>query len=185
MSLGSVANARVHQVHLVGEPDGGLVTQSHLGRRDPVQLRQDPHGVEVPGPHLARRGPLGVIAQHWLHALARDQVHRHERRNLRQVARIGEEHVWRQRPQTLRDVAAEAEEEQRRSPRMSTEWNNEVDDQGQHYGNNASSSGAVNSLTGANLQQQDALAIAQNGGLTGAEMPRWQTQKETMAWMMI
>jgi hypothetical protein len=71
--------------------------------------------------------------------------------------------------ETLRDVAAEVEEEQRRSPRMSTEWNNEVDGQGQHYGNNASSSGAANSLTGVNLQQQDALAIAQNGGLTGAE----------------
>jgi hypothetical protein len=71
--------------------------------------------------------------------------------------------------ETLRDVAAEAEEEQHRSPRMSADWNNEVDDQEQHYGNNTSSSGAANSLTGVNLQQQDALAIAQNGGLTGAE----------------
>jgi len=70
--------------------------------------------------------------------------------------------------ETLRDVAAEAEEEQHRSPRVSTEWDTEVGGQGQHYGNNASSSTA-NSLTGVNLQQQDALAIAQNGGLTGAE----------------
>lgn len=44
-----------------------------------------------------------------------------------------------------------------------------MDNQGQHYGTNASTSVATNSLTGANLQQQDALAIAQNGGLTGAE----------------
>lgn len=51
---------------------------------------------------------------------------------------------------------------------MSTEWDTEVGGQGQHYGSNASSSTA-NSLTGVNLQQQDALAIAQNGGLTGAE----------------
>jgi len=69
----------------------------------------------------------------------------------------------------LRDVAAEAEEEQRRSPRMSNDWNNDVDGQGQHYGNNSSTSGTTNALTGINLQQQDALAIAQNGGLTGAE----------------
>jgi hypothetical protein len=71
--------------------------------------------------------------------------------------------------ETLRDVAAEAEEEQYRSPRMSADWNNEVDGQGQHYGNNASASGAAHPLTGVNLQQQDALAIAQNGGLTGTE----------------
>ncbi len=71
--------------------------------------------------------------------------------------------------ETLRDVAAEAEEEQHRSPRMSTEWSNEVDGQGQHYANSASASGAANSLTGINLRQQDALAIAQNGGLTGTE----------------
>jgi hypothetical protein len=69
----------------------------------------------------------------------------------------------------LRDVAAEAEEEQHRSPRVSNDWNNEVDGQGQHYGNNESSATGSNSLTDANLQQQDALAIAQNGGLTGAE----------------
>lgn len=62
--------------------------------------------------------------------------------------------------ETLREVAAEAEDEQHRSPRISNDWNNDELD------NDAEGSSL---LTGVNLQQQDALAIAQNGGLTGAE----------------
>lgn len=70
---------------------------------------------------------------------------------------------------TLREVAAEAEDEQHGSPRVSTDWNSgELNSRSQHYSNGTSPSGASASLTGGNLQQ-DALAIAQNGGLTGAE----------------
>src|SRR5450432_1350364 len=72
--------------------------------------------------------------------------------------------------EALREVAAEAEEEQHRSPRVSNDWNEgDVNNHVQRYGDEQSSSTGANSLTGANLQQQDALAIAQNGGLTGAE----------------
>ena len=51
-----------------------------------------------------------------------------------------------------------------RSPRVSKEWSN-GENQFDQYGQNSSGS---DSLTGANLQQQDDLAVAQNGGLTGS-----------------
>jgi len=72
--------------------------------------------------------------------------------------------------EALREVAAEAEEEQHRSPRVTNDWNDvDINNHAQHYGDEKSSSIGPNRLTGANLEQQDALAIAQNGGLTGAE----------------
>ena len=84
-------------VHLVGEPDGGLVAKPDRGRDDPCNRASTCTASKKPGPHLAGRGPLGVIAQHRFHAVPRDQVHRHERRDLRRLARVGEEHVRRQR----------------------------------------------------------------------------------------
>jgi hypothetical protein len=62
-----------------------------------VQPGQHLHGVKKTGSHLVGRGALGVSAQHRFHALPRDQVHRHERRDVRRLARVGEEHVRRQR----------------------------------------------------------------------------------------
>jgi hypothetical protein len=72
--------------------------------------------------------------------------------------------------ETLREVAAEAEEEQRRSPRTSIEWSNsEFNQTQQNYGNSVSCIGGSVSLTGKGLQQQNALAVTQNGGLNGTE----------------
>ena len=70
--------------------------------------------------------------------------------------------------EALREVAAEAAEQQFRSPRVSKEWSNGEAQQLQHYGDSELAAGVTASLTGANLQQQDALAVAQNGGLTGS-----------------
>jgi hypothetical protein len=65
----------------------------------------------------------------------------------------------------LREVAAEAAEQNHRSPRVSKEWTN---GELQQYGDDELAAGVTASLTGANLQQQDALAVAQNGGHTGS-----------------
>ena len=65
--------------------------------------------------------------------------------------------------EALRDAAID-DQQHPRSPRVSKEWasgENHFD----QYGSNSSGS---DSLTGANLQQQDDLAVAQNGGLTGS-----------------
>jgi hypothetical protein len=66
--------------------------------------------------------------------------------------------------ETLREVAAQTISEEHRSPRLSSDWDHEE----QQYGSNGTSANKSSSLTGANLQQQDALAVAQNGGHTGS-----------------
>jgi hypothetical protein len=70
--------------------------------------------------------------------------------------------------EALRELAAEAAEQNHRSPRVSKEWTNGDVQQLQHYGDDELAAGVTTSLTGANLQQQDALAVAQNGGHTGS-----------------
>jgi hypothetical protein len=67
--------------------------------------------------------------------------------------------------EALREVAAEAAEQIHRSPRVSKEWTNGDVQQLQQY---ELAAGVTSKLTGANLQQQDNLAVAQNGGLTGS-----------------
>ena len=62
-------------------------------------------------------------------------------------------------------MAAEAAEQNHRSPRVSKEW---TSGDLQQYGDGELAAGVTASLTGTNLQQQDALAIAQNGGHTGS-----------------
>ena len=69
--------------------------------------------------------------------------------------------------EALREVAAEAAEQNYRSPRVSKEWTNGDVQQMQQYGDDLAA-GVTSKLTGANLQQQDDLAVAQNGGLTGS-----------------
>lgn len=69
--------------------------------------------------------------------------------------------------ETLREVAAEAAEQNHRSPRVSKEWTN-GDLQQLQYGDDELAAGVTSKLTGANLQQQDDLAVAQNGGVTGS-----------------
>ena len=66
--------------------------------------------------------------------------------------------------EALREVAAETADQQLRSPRVSKDWSNA--EAGQYEDDMGK--GTTASLTGANLQQQDALAVAQNGGLTGS-----------------
>lgn len=69
--------------------------------------------------------------------------------------------------EALREASAEAAEQQLRSPRVSKEWTTQ-ETQGLHQYGDDLAQGVTSSLTGANLQQQDALAVAQNGGLTGS-----------------
>ena len=69
---------------------------------------------------------------------------------------------------TLREVAAEIEHETHRSPRVSKEWTSSDAQQLQQYADSQLASGVTAKLSGANLQQQDDLAVAQNGGLTGS-----------------
>jgi hypothetical protein len=68
---------------------------------------------------------------------------------------------------TLREAALEAREENHRSPRVSQEWTSGEVQQLQQYGDDLAAE-VTSKLTGANLQQQDDLAVAQNGGLTGS-----------------
>ncbi|XMA15676.1 hypothetical protein WAI453_008467 [Rhynchosporium graminicola] len=66
--------------------------------------------------------------------------------------------------ETLRELAIEAAEENHRSPRVSKEWSQgEV----QQYDDDLVT-GVASKLSGSNLERQDDLAIAQNGGLTGS-----------------
>ncbi|KAL2075801.1 hypothetical protein VTL71DRAFT_744 [Oculimacula yallundae] len=66
--------------------------------------------------------------------------------------------------ETLRELAIEVAEENHKSPRVSKEWaKGEV----QQYDDDLVA-GVSSKLSGSNLQQQDDLAIAQNGGLTGS-----------------
>jgi len=67
--------------------------------------------------------------------------------------------------ETLRELAIETAEENHRSPRVSKEWSKgEV----QQYDDDDLAAGVASKLAGSNLHQQDDLAIAQNGGLTGS-----------------
>ncbi|KUJ21947.1 uncharacterized protein LY89DRAFT_390052 [Mollisia scopiformis] len=70
--------------------------------------------------------------------------------------------------ETLRELKVEAQEENHRSPRVSKEWTSGEVQQLQQYGDDLAA--GVTSKLGANIQQQqDNLAIAQNGGgLTGS-----------------
>jgi hypothetical protein len=70
--------------------------------------------------------------------------------------------------EALREVAAEAADEQHRSPRVSREWSNGEAQMIHNYTNNDLTAGVTSGLAGNNSQQHDDLAIAQNGGLTGA-----------------
>ncbi|KAI8634671.1 hypothetical protein F5Y19DRAFT_120699 [Xylariaceae sp. FL1651] len=67
--------------------------------------------------------------------------------------------------ETIREVEEERVEEEARSPRVS--WANGDNDRDlQQYAEDLAS-GIANSLNGNKMQQQDALAIAQNGGVVG------------------
>lgn len=68
--------------------------------------------------------------------------------------------------EALRDVAAEVADEQHRSPRVSREWTDGEGQMIQDYTNDDLAAGITSALEGDN--QQDELAIAQNGGLAGS-----------------
>ena len=70
--------------------------------------------------------------------------------------------------EALRELAAEVAEQNHRSPRVSKEWTNGDVQQLQQYEGDALAAGVMSSLTAAHPQQQDALAVAQNGGHTGS-----------------
>ncbi|KAI0486941.1 hypothetical protein F4859DRAFT_321213 [Xylaria cf. heliscus] len=68
--------------------------------------------------------------------------------------------------ETIREVQEERAEEESRSPRVS--WaNGDADNSRDNTYAEELASGIVNSLYGNKMQQQDALAIAQNGGVVG------------------
>lgn len=68
----------------------------------------------------------------------------------------------------MRELRVEAAEEHHRSPRVSKEWTTGEVQELQQYGDDLAA-GVSSKLNGANLQQQqDNLAVAQNGGLTGS-----------------
>ncbi|KAF7930317.1 uncharacterized protein EAE98_004718 [Botrytis deweyae] len=68
--------------------------------------------------------------------------------------------------EALREVAAEVADEQHRSPRVSREWANGEGQMIQDYTSDDSAAGGNAAMNGNN--QQDDLAIAQNGGLSGS-----------------
>lgn len=68
--------------------------------------------------------------------------------------------------EALRDVAAEVADEQNRSPRVSRDWAIGEGQMIQDYTSDDLGAGVNSALNGNN--QQDNLAIAQNGGLTGS-----------------
>ncbi|EMR90682.1 putative sh3 domain protein [Botrytis cinerea BcDW1] len=68
--------------------------------------------------------------------------------------------------EALRDVAAEVADEQHRSPRVSREWANGEGQMIQDYTSDDSAAGGDAAMNG--NSQQDDLAIAQNGGLSGS-----------------
>ena len=70
--------------------------------------------------------------------------------------------------EALRELAVGVAEQNHRSPRVSKEWTNGDLQHLQQYGDDELAAGVTSSLTGANLQQQDDLAVAQNGGHTGS-----------------
>lgn len=69
--------------------------------------------------------------------------------------------------EALREVAAETADQYSRSPRVSKEWSSGEIQQSQQY-EEEFAQGVTASLTTTSLQQQDTLAVAQNGGLTGS-----------------
>ncbi|KAI1327850.1 hypothetical protein F5Y16DRAFT_370476 [Xylariaceae sp. FL0255] len=69
--------------------------------------------------------------------------------------------------ETIREVEEERAEEEARSPRVS--WSNgDVERDLQQYAEDLAS-GVASSMNGSKMQQQDALAIAQNGGVSAAD----------------
>ncbi|TGO43450.1 hypothetical protein BHYA_0001g00810 [Botrytis hyacinthi] len=68
--------------------------------------------------------------------------------------------------EALREVAAEVADEQHRSPRVSREWANGEGQMIQDYTSDDSAAGGNAAMNG--NHQQDDLAIAQNGGLSGS-----------------
>ncbi|PBP27898.1 sh3 domain protein, partial [Diplocarpon rosae] len=69
--------------------------------------------------------------------------------------------------EALRELAVEAAEENHKSPRVSKEWSKGEIQHLQQYGDELAAE-ATSNLAGSNLHQQDDLATAQNGGLTGS-----------------
>ncbi|KAG9233782.1 hypothetical protein BJ875DRAFT_35200 [Amylocarpus encephaloides] len=69
--------------------------------------------------------------------------------------------------EALREVAAEAAEQNGRSPRVSKEWTSGEVQQMQSYEEDLVA-GVTSRLNGNSRQQQDDLAVAQNGGMTGS-----------------
>jgi hypothetical protein len=69
--------------------------------------------------------------------------------------------------EALRGVAAEAADQHTRSPRVSREWSNGEIQGLQQHDDGQLAAAVTASLAGANHQQDD-LAVAQNGGLTGS-----------------
>lgn len=65
----------------------------------------------------------------------------------------------------MREVAEERAEEESRSPRVS--WASGDPGDLSHYAQDLAA-GIANSLNGSNMQQEDALAVAQNGGVSGS-----------------
>ncbi|KAH6680760.1 hypothetical protein B0J14DRAFT_272892 [Halenospora varia] len=70
--------------------------------------------------------------------------------------------------EALREVAAEAAEQNHRSPRVSKEWTTGEVQQLQGYAEDGLVAGVTSKLNGNAGQQQDDLAIAQNGGMMGS-----------------
>ncbi|KAM3083672.1 protein phosphatase regulator [Clarireedia jacksonii] len=70
--------------------------------------------------------------------------------------------------EALREVAAEAADEQHRSPRVSRDWSSGEAQMIHNYTNNDLAAGVTSGLAGNHSQQHDDLAAAQNGGLIGA-----------------
>ncbi|TVY20948.1 Tip elongation aberrant protein Tea4 [Lachnellula arida] len=81
---------------------------------------------------------------------------------------LGGGHAAPHQAETLREVAAETADQKHRSPRVSKEWSNSEVQQLQQYGDDELAAGVTSKLNESNLQQQDDLAVAQNGGMTGS-----------------
>ncbi|TVY40362.1 Tip elongation aberrant protein [Lachnellula subtilissima] len=81
---------------------------------------------------------------------------------------LGGGHAAPHQAETLREVAAETADQKHRSPRVSKEWTNSEVQQLEQYGDDELAAGVTSKLNESNLQQQDDLAVAQNGGMTGS-----------------
>ncbi|KAH7308078.1 hypothetical protein B0I35DRAFT_103452 [Stachybotrys elegans] len=76
-------------------------------------------------------------------------------------------HLSPHQAETLREVAAEAAEEEARSPRVSVQNGNGIDLQA--YAEELSAGVSSKTTSGMNQDQEDALAIAQNGGISSSD----------------